>query len=100
MFSVGLFDEEPGRETFRSSLVKEHQFNVLGDLHFKTYNPPCIKCGKGNTCMNHGGLWTLLGHDEEALRNFDLKGHQFTRFEDDPETVHEIKRLGETLSAL
>jgi multimeric flavodoxin WrbA len=98
--SVGLFDEKPGRETFRSSTVKEHQFNVLGELHHKTYNPPCIKCGKGNTCMNHGGLWKLLDHDEEALRNFDLKGHQFTRFEDDPETVHEIKRLGEKLSAL
>lgn len=73
MFLVGLFDEEPGRETFRSSLVKEHQFNVLGELHHKTYNPPYIKCGKG---------------------------HQFTRFEDDPETVHEITRLGEKLSAL
>ena len=98
--STGLFDEQPGRETFRASLVKEHEFNVLGELHHNTFNPPCIKCGKGNTCMNHGGLWGLLGHDEEALRNYDLSAHPFTRFEGEQETVDEIKRLGRILSAL
>ncbi len=98
--STGLFDEPSDRKTFRASLVKEHQFRVLGEVHHTTLNPPCIKCGKGNTCMNHGGLWGLLGHDEEALRNYDLASHQFTRFEDDPETVNEIKRLGRLLSAL
>ena len=98
--SVGLYDEEPGRETFRASLIKEHQFHVLGELHHRTFNPPCIKCGKGNTCMNNGGLWSLLDHDEEALRNYDLVSHSFTRFEENRDTVNEIKRLGKLLSNL
>lgn len=40
----------------------------------------------------------MLDHDEEALRNYDIETHCFTRFEEDRETVDEIKRLAAILS--
>jgi len=98
--SAGLWAKERGKGAFDISLVQEHQFNVLGEVNYRSNNPPCIRCGKGNTCMNHGGLWNLLGRDEEALRNYDLKNHHFSRFEDDRGIVNEIKRLGGLLAAL
>ncbi len=98
--SSGLCDKEHARGTFGASLVQEHEFNVLGEVYYQSFNPPCIKCGKGNTCMNHGGLWNLLGRNEEALRNYDLSAHHFTQFEEDQETIDEIIRYGKILSTL
>jgi len=103
LVSTGLVDqqqiEEKGLGAFRASTVKEHAFNVLGKLYYRNFNPPCIKCGKGDTCQ-HGGLWHCLGESEEALRDYDITSHEFTRFEDDPVVMSEVERYGRVLSDL
>ncbi|MBT3318917.1 MAG: flavodoxin family protein [Clostridia bacterium] len=96
--SVGIRENEVGRETFRASMVKEHEFNVLGDYHYMTFNPPCMKCGKGDTCRHpRGGLWNLLDKDEQAIRNFEITPDKFTAWEDDEEAVREVEKLGSLL---
>ena len=61
--------------------------------------PPCLKCGAGRYCRR-GGLWYLVGKSEEALANFEFTPDKFHRFEDDPETVEQVKQLGSMLAEL
>jgi len=99
--SVGSDEFRKGEGTFRASLVKEHEFNVLGHIFFKSLVFPCLKCGRGQICHNpHGGLWKFLGRDEEALRNFEFTPDKFTRWEDDMEIVDEVKKYGKILSVI
>lgn len=99
--SVGIRENPRGQETFRASMIKEHEFDVLGEYHYMSCNAPCLKCGAGSYCKNpSGGLWTLLNKDEEALRNFEFTPDKFTNWEDDPETVAQVKKFGEMLSKL
>ena len=99
--SVGSGEFAKDEGTFRASLVKEHEFNVLGHIFYKSLVPPCLICGKGHICHNpHGGLWKFLGRDEEALRNFEFTPDKFTRWEDDMEIVDEVKKYGKILSTI
>lgn len=96
--SVGIRENTKGRETFRASMIKEHEFDVIGEYHYMSFNAPCLKCGKGEMCRHpRGGLWTLLKKDEQAMRNFEFTPDKFTSWENDDEAVREVKRLGEVL---
>ena len=90
-----LKDKDP----FRASLVKEHQFNVIGKIYFKSLVPPCFKCGKGGVCQ-WGGLWRMVGQDAEALEKYEITPDKFKRWEDDEETVDKVHRYGKMLSEI
>jgi len=66
--SVGIKPIAKGRETFRASMIKEHEFDVIGEIFYDSKTPPCFKCGKCETCQ-WGGLWSMVGEDEDALPN-------------------------------
>ena len=53
----------------------------------------------GNVCKI-GGLWGLLGRDEERLHNWTLQQDMFKRWEDDPDTVIEIAEYAHKLAQL
>jgi multimeric flavodoxin WrbA len=73
--------------------------NVLGYIYYTTMIPPCYTCGMGNICKI-GGLWELLGRDEERLRNWTLQQDMFNRWEDDPGIVKEIADAAQKLAQL
>lgn len=96
--SVGI-DSEPaqGPNTFDVSLVKEHRFRRLGHIYFQSLTPPCFKCGKGDVCQ-WGGLWRMVGRDEDALETFEITPDKFRRWEDDERAVDEVKKHGMILA--
>lgn len=97
--SCGIDDIREGKEPFRASMIKEHRFNVLGEIYFKSLIPPCFKCGKGDVCQ-WGGLWRMVGRDVEALKKFEITPDKFRRWEDDEKMVDEVKKYGKMLSEL
>ena len=96
--SVGI-DEKPAGEVFNAELVREHNFNVLGEIYFQSLVPPCFKCGKGDVCQ-WGGLWRMVGQDVEALTAFEISPDKFHRWEDDDLIGSSVERYGEALSVL
>ncbi len=47
-----------------------------------------------------GGLWEMVGHDKDKLRNFEITPDKFKRWEDCPRTVAEVKRYAQVLAEL
>jgi len=47
-----------------------------------------------------GGLWEMLGHDEERLKNWVLQEQMFKRWENNPETVAQVAEYAELLKKL
>jgi multimeric flavodoxin WrbA len=90
---------EEGPKAFKASLVKEHKFNVLGHLYFQSLVPPCFTCGKGDVCR-HGGLWRIVGRDEDALNQFEITPDKSRRWEDDEHAVAGVKKYGKVLSTI
>jgi len=97
--STGIGGIREGKEPFRASLVKEHEFNVLGEIYFKSLVPPCFKCGRGDICQ-WGGLWHMVGRDVEALKKFEITPDKFRKWEDDEQIVNEVKKYGKILSEI
>ena len=96
---IGEKERQRGSQVFQDRFARGHQLEVLGHLYYRSLIPPCLKCGAGRICRR-GGLWYLLGRDEEALENFEFTEDKFKRFEDDPETVDEVKKYGALLANL
>ena len=76
-----------------------HNMRHLGAIFHVTDTPPCFTCGVGNACKI-GGLWHLVGHDEEKLRTFQVAPDKFKRWEDCPPTVAEVERYAQVLAEL
>jgi multimeric flavodoxin WrbA len=76
-----------------------HNMRHLGAIFHTTEIPPCYKCGVGNRC-EIGGLWDMVGHDKEKLRNFEITPDKFKRWEDCPRTVAEVERYAQVLAEL
>lgn len=74
-----------------------HRMNHVGALFHATEIPPCFSCGLGKVCKI-GGLWDMVDHDEERLRDFEVTPDKFTRWEDCPRTVAEVERYAQVLS--
>jgi hypothetical protein len=72
---------------------------IIGHIYYASTIPPCYKCGMGNVCQV-GGLWHIVGRDEEKLRAFKLTQDMFRRWEDCPETVAQVKAYAKVLSEL
>ncbi len=94
--STGIDGLTKGKDPFGASLVKEHEFNVLGHIYFRSLIPPCFECGKGETCQ-WGGLWRMVGRDVDALKKFEITPDKFRRWEDDEQIVDEVKKYGKIL---
>jgi multimeric flavodoxin WrbA len=73
--------------------------NILGYIYHTTNIPPCFTCGMGKTCRI-GGLWEMLGRDEERLKSWVLHEQMFTRWENNPETVARVAEYAEMLKKL
>ena len=90
-------DRQKGSQAFQDRFARGLKLKVLGHLYYRSLIPPCLKCGAGHICRK-GGLWNLLGRDEEALKSFEFTPDKFRRFEDDAETVAEVERFGGLLA--
>ena len=73
-----------------------HRMRHLGALFHATEIPPCYKCGVAKACKI-GGLWDMVDHDEERLRDFEMTPDKFKRWEDCPRTVAEVERYAQLL---
>jgi len=73
-----------------------HNMQYLGSLFHATDIPPCFRCGVGNACKV-GGLWGMVGRDEEKLRNYRVTPEKFKRWEDCAQTVAEVERWAQVL---
>lgn len=76
-----------------------HPLKMLGHIYYASYTPPCYRCGEGNVCKV-GGLWYMVGHDEERLRTLQITPDMFKQWEDSPETVAKVEKAAELLAAL
>lgn len=73
--------------------------DVVASVFHHTSIPPCFKCGEGNECMV-GGLWSMVGRDEQKLRDFKVTPESFTRWEDSRDTMGKVSRIGGLLAEL
>ena len=99
--SVGIHTPETqnGIATFQNAATYSTRFHVLGHLYYNSRTPPCYKCGAGSYCKV-GGLWNLLEHDEERLKNFQFTPDIFKKWEDEPEVAAEVEKYGKMLANL
>jgi len=92
--------EQRSVQRFTENVIAQSRgATVIGHIYYASRIPPCYKCGKGNVCRV-GGLWGMLGCDEEKLREWKLKPDMFRRWEDCPETVSKVERYAKLLSEL
>ena len=99
---TGLFQqgEHGALHRFEDSIRNwGHNMRHLGTIFHTTEIPPCYKCGVGN-CCEVGGLWEMVGHDKEKLRNFEVTPDKFKRWEDCLRTVAEVERYAQVLADL
>jgi multimeric flavodoxin WrbA len=99
--SVGIRDRDRqnGIYNFERLATYSEKFRILGHIYFNSQTPPCLKCGAGSYCKV-GGLWGLVGNDEEKLRNFQFTPDKFHRWEDCQEVVGMVNDYGEALSRI
>jgi len=92
--------EEVGVQRFDEALRRwGHRMRHLGAIFHATNVVPCFKCGVGNQCKV-GGLWGMVGHDEEKLHNFEVTPDKFKRWEDCRETVARVEHYAQVLAEL
>ena len=84
---------------FKERILVDHPVKIIGHIYYTTNIPPCFKCGMGNQCKV-GGLWAMVGFNEEKLRNFKVTQEKFKRWEDDPETVAKVEKYARILAEL
>ena len=101
LVSVGIhtLETQNGIAAFQSAATYSTKFRVLGHLYYNSRTPPCYKCGAGSYCKV-GGLWNLLEHDEERLKNFKFTPDNIRKWEDEPDIVKEVEKYGEMLAKL
>ena len=96
-FADGELGAVPG---FSDNVVRQSRgARIIGHIYHASTIPPCYKCGRGNECKV-GGLWSLVDHDEERLRNFKVTRELFRRWEDCPETVARVEAYAKVLAEL
>ncbi len=102
LVTTGCFAKSIERATvgFADIVVRQTRgANIGGQILHATSIPPCFECGEGNECKV-GGLWRMVGGDEERLKSFEVTPESFTRWEDNPETVAQVEVSGSYLSGL
>ena len=102
LVAVGCFEhtEWMAVSKFGENVIRRaNGAKILGHIFYASTIPPCYKCGRGNECKV-GGLWRLVGHDEEKLKNFNVRRELFRRWEDCPETVAKVEAYAKVLAEL
>ena len=100
--ATGLFaqGEETALQSFEEAIGRwGHNMDHIGSIFHATQIPPCYKCGVGKACRI-GGLWHMVGQDEEKLRDFEITPDKFTRWEDCPQTVERVAHYAEMLGKI
>ena len=99
--SVGIGEEgrQKGSQAFQDRFERMLKLDVLGHIYYRSRIPPCLKCGLGHACRK-GGLWYLVGRDEQALKDFEITPDTFHRYEEDAETMERVRAYGSLLSEL
>lgn len=99
--SSGISSENPEKcqILFNDTYIREHKPKIIGEIYYKSDIPPCLKCGAGSYC-HKGGLWYMLGKDENALKEFEFTPDKFHRWEDEPAMVEKIEIYGKALSEI
>ncbi|MFQ6094882.1 MAG: flavodoxin family protein [Candidatus Bathyarchaeia archaeon] len=98
LVATGLFKRSEYRVMTRF-LERIPSENVIGHIYYTSNIPPCYKCGMGNVCKV-GGLWAMVGRNEERLKKFKITPDKFKRWEDDCETVEKVARYAKILAEL
>jgi len=97
---TGLFRRsERVLSKFKERLLIDHPVKIIGHIYYTTNIPPCFKCGMGNQCKV-GGLWVMVGFNEEKLRSFKVTPEKFKRWEEDLETVAKVEKYARILAEL
>jgi len=101
LVSVGIhtLETQNGIKTFQDTATYSTKFHVLGHLYYNSRTPPCYKCGAGHYCKV-GGLWNLLGRDEEKLEAFKFTPDKIKKWEDESEVVSEVEKYTQILKNL
>ena len=97
LVASGLFKRSKYRVLANFIEARLPSENILGYIYYTTEIPPCFTCGRGKVCKI-GGLWEMLGRDEERLKNWKLTEDMFKRWEDNPETVAEVEQYAKMLA--
>ena len=85
---------------FADNVIRQSRgAKIVGHIFYASTIVPCFKCGRGKECKV-GGLWGLVGRDEEKLRNFQFTKEIFNRWEDSLETVAKVDEYGKLLAEL
>lgn len=97
--SVGIHDRDRqnGIMNFERVATYSERFKILGHIYYNSETPPCLKCGAGSYCKV-GGLWALVDHDEEKLKNFQFTPDKFHKWEDCMEVVNLVNEYGKALA--
>jgi multimeric flavodoxin WrbA len=97
---LGRGGEQRSVQRFTENVSEQSRgARIIGHIYYASQIPPCYKCGKGQVCQV-GGLWGMLGRDEEKLREWRLQPEMYKRWEDCPETVAQVERYAKVLSEL
>ena len=99
---TGCFEgtESSAVPQFEDNVIRQSRgAKVVGHIFYASVIPPCYKCGRGRECKV-GGLWGLVGHDEEKLKNFRFSKQLFNRWEDSPEMVAKVDEHASLLAEL
>ena len=98
LVATGLFKRSEYRVMARF-LERVPSENIIGHIYYTSNIPPCYTCGMGKVCKV-GGLWAMVGRDEERLKKFKITPDKFKRWEDNPETVEKVARYAKILAEL
>ena len=92
--------KDAGVRRFEEAIMRwGHHMRHLGALFVATEIPPCYKCGVGTRCKV-GGLWHMVGRDEEKLHSFKVTPDKFRRWEDCAQAVKDVERYARVLAEL
>jgi len=98
LVATGLFKRSEYRVMTRF-LERVPSENIIGHIYYTSNIPPCYTCGMGKECRV-GGLWAMVGRNEERLKKFKITPDKFKRWEDDPETVEKVAKYAKILAEL
>ena len=104
LISAGIkpieLQKDEGIYAFKKMVEHSKQMKLHGHVYFNSASPPCLRCGEGKHCYNGGLYKYVLGKDKEKLKAFDVSTESIQNWEDSPEIVKEIDKLGKVLQSL
>lgn len=85
---------------FEKMVEHSKQIKSHGHIYFNSASPPCLRCGEGKHCYNGGLYKYVLNKDKERLKAFNVSTESIQNWEDSPDMVEQIDKLGKILQTL